>query len=66
MNNTKLVRLIAVILAAVLVLSLLVTVITYVASGASPETELEQLRKEAEPLSAGPPGRDHGGSDQQL
>ena len=51
MNNTKLVRLIAVILAAVLVLSLLVTVITYVASGASPETELEQLRKEAEALS---------------
>ncbi len=50
MNNRKLVRLIAVILAAALALSLLVTVISYVAVGASPETELEQLRKEAEAL----------------
>ena len=51
MNNRKLVRLIAVILAAALALSLLVTVISYVALGVSPETELEQLRQEAETLS---------------
>ena len=50
MNNRKLVRLIAVILAAVLALSLLVTVISYVALGASPESELERLRQEAETL----------------
>ena len=50
MKNRKLVRLIAVILAAVLALSLLVTVISYVASGASPESELEQLRQDAETL----------------
>ncbi len=51
MNNRKLVRLIAVILAAALALSLLVTVISTIAAGASPETELEMLRKEAEALS---------------
>ena len=50
MNNRKLVRLIAVILAAALALSLLVTVISYVALGASPEAELEQLQQEAEIL----------------
>ena len=50
MNNRKLVRLIAVILAAALALSLLVTVISYIAMGASPETELEQLRQEGETL----------------
>ena len=50
MNNRKLVRLVAVILAAVLALSLIVTAVSYLALGASAESELEALQKEAETL----------------
>ena len=50
MNNRKLVRLVAVILAAVLALSLIVTAVSYLALGASAESELEALQREAETL----------------
>lgn len=50
MNNRKVVRAIAVILAVVLAASLIVSAVSYIAMGASAETELQQLQEKANEL----------------